>query len=59
MAYVIDKEKCIGCGVCVDQCPAGAIIQEGDKYRIDREKCTECGSCVDVCPVGAISKEGK
>ncbi|MBN3033865.1 MAG: 4Fe-4S binding protein [Candidatus Saganbacteria bacterium] len=56
MAYIIDQEKCIGCGACAPQCAAEAIAPDEDKYRIDREKCTECGACVDSCPVGAISK---
>lgn len=57
MAYVIDKEVCIGCGACVSQCAQNAIVQDGDKYRILKDKCTDCGACVDVCPAQAISNE--
>jgi len=57
MAHIIDKEKCIGCGACVDQCATEAIVADEDKYKIDPEKCTDCGACVDACPVGAISKQ--
>ena len=47
MSYVITDE-CVACGVCVDECPVGAITEHEDKYIIDPELCTECGSCVDA-----------
>lgn len=58
MTYVIDKETCAGCGVCVEQCSQSAIEEVDGKYRILKDKCTDCGTCVDICPVQAISKEG-
>jgi len=56
MAARITK-KCIGCGVCVDVCPYGALeLFEG--LVIVSGHCTVCGSCAEVCPVGAIEIEG-
>jgi len=62
----LDREKCVGCELCVAVCPKEAIeyvpgeIEEGKLVRrptvdIDPEKCNFCGECVVVCPVNALS----
>jgi ferredoxin len=63
MQYVIDPEKCIGCGKCQKGCPAEAIsrtdyIAPGHKLAsmvIDATKCIKCGACIGNCKFGAIS----
>lgn len=51
---VIEEEKCIGCGMCVQDCPAEKIeIRNGKAVYIP--KCILCGHCVAVCPCNAIS----
>lgn len=47
------NQDCIACGTCVDSCPVGAIVEEGEVFAIT-EDCTDCGACVDTCPVNAI-----
>ena len=65
MQYRIDPDKCIGCGMCARNCPAGCIertdyIPEGHKlasFKIDPEKCVKCGLCMSNCKFKAIDKE--
>jgi len=44
-----------GCTRCLDLCPAGAILPDGDHVTVDAEVCAGCGACSAVCPSGAIS----
>lgn len=55
----IDKERCIGCGICVDECPADAISIENGKAIIDMEKCIRCGKCHDACPHNAVRHDSE
>ncbi len=56
MAYKIDKDTCIGCGLCESVCPQEAITADADgKREIDPAKCVDCGMCAEQCPVDAIS----
>lgn len=57
MAALVDKEKCTGCGECVDSCPLDAIEMDDDTAKVDEDVCSDCGACVDVCPVEAITVE--
>jgi len=50
---VVDLEKCTGCGICVDVCPAGAI-EVNQQAVINDEACTGCAACVSECPNEAI-----
>ena len=62
MAIKIDAEKCIGCGICVKECPFEAMTmtvgEGGKKLPETGNGCTECGRCVEACPKGAITRTG-
>lgn len=52
---MVDKDKCIGCGACMQLCPVGAIsFDEDGKAKIDPNTCIKCGTCEASCPVQAI-----
>ncbi len=53
--HKVDQDKCIGCTICVQKCPVGAISMQDGKAVIDRDKCIQCGLCINACPVTAIS----
>lgn len=48
------KEGCLGCGRCINVCPASAISMESNKAHIDADLCVGCRRCVQVCPAGVI-----
>ncbi len=52
---VIDREKCIGCGLCVSDCCMANIVINDGKAILKRPSCIRCGHCVAICPQGAVS----
>ena len=55
--YKVNKEKCIGCGLCVADCDgAFELGSDGKSAVIDQKKAEDC-QAENVCPYGAIEKE--
>ena len=42
-----------GCTRCLEVCPTGAIVPNGETVKIDPMGCAGCGGCAAVCPSGA------
>ena len=55
--YVVDKDECTACGMCVDACPYnGCWLDPSESYSI---KCDLCGGtprCIDICPRKVITR---
>ena len=55
---VIDRERCKGCGLCIDFCPADVLafskqLNSMGYHPVEAirpEACTGCQSCVAMCP---------
>ncbi len=52
---VIDKELCIGCGLCVKVCPLDTISMQDGKAVVTGGESLSCGHCSAACPEGAAS----
>lgn len=54
----LDREKCVGCGECVNVCPHSVFeVKDKKAMIVDRNGCMECGACKMNCPVEAVSVE--
>jgi len=56
----VNEDLCVGCGVCVDDCPTGAItLKDDQKAIINDDECIRCGKCHDVCPQDAVRHDSE
>jgi len=58
---LVDVPNCIGCGVCVNVCPTGALLKKVDDHELTRtinhSLCTNCNVCAEACPQDVIRFE--
>ncbi|QSZ66884.1 4Fe-4S dicluster domain-containing protein [Methanofollis aquaemaris] len=53
----IDRDRCMECGRCIENCPYGTFRWEGDKITAVSRNCTACHRCIAMCPRDAIGLE--
>ena len=46
--------RCIGCGLCIENCPVQTIAQVDGRARIQLADCIRCYCCHELCPEQAI-----
>ncbi|KPJ57034.1 hypothetical protein AMJ49_02645 [Parcubacteria bacterium DG_74_2] len=57
--FRINKQKCMGCGICVNNCPGATQIgSDGKAEIVNQGRLEKCGG-ESVCPMGAIEKISK
>ncbi len=60
--FINHEKYCKGCGLCIEQCPVGALrftskrkgVYGNQTIECDIDKCIQCGRCERICPEGAI-----
>ncbi len=53
-----DENKCIGCSLCIAECPTKALNKTCEKIIVNFESCTACGNCIDHCSKNALKVYG-
>ncbi|MCF8107327.1 MAG: 4Fe-4S binding protein [Desulfohalobiaceae bacterium] len=53
---LVNEDKCIGCGECIDVCPVEVYeLQDEKAVPVDIDECLGCESCVEVCEQEAVT----
>ena len=54
----VDRDMCVGCGLCVAACPYAAIELKDGKASVNNALCKGCGLCAATCRSGAVQQRG-
>ena len=54
----VNPALCIGCGLCVSDCPTQTMQMERDKAVVTTQDCIKCGHCQAICPEYAVQLSG-
>jgi len=55
----VDKNECVGCSICVEECPVDTIYMDNEHAEINMDNCIHCGICHDVCPENAVKHDSE
>ena len=47
---LIIYDRCVSCGLCIEECDQKALMMGETKVQVDQAKCILCGYCAAVCP---------
>ncbi|MCC6454908.1 MAG: Coenzyme F420 hydrogenase/dehydrogenase, beta subunit C-terminal domain [Caldilineaceae bacterium] len=55
ISHVVERDMCIGCGLCITACPNDALSLKWNKYGLlepvaTGQTCSGCPDCLSVCP---------
>ncbi|MEM0951152.1 MAG: 4Fe-4S dicluster domain-containing protein [Cyanobacteria bacterium P01_H01_bin.74] len=50
----LNRDNCIDCGICIPECPSGAMAIPKTTLEISQSLCFGCSRCVPACPVDAL-----
>ncbi|MFH1863029.1 MAG: DUF362 domain-containing protein [bacterium] len=53
----VEPKLCSACGLCVDNCPEGAMKFHNGVPQIDYQRCIKCNCCDEICPELAIYQQ--
>ena len=53
--FRVDADTCTACGLCIEQCPTGNIVQDEEGRPVWGRNCLLCLNCEMKCPQDSIS----
>ena len=54
----VDPARCVGCGLCAEDCVAHNLVLREGKAEVLRTQCIYCGYCEAICPQNAVTLTG-